>query len=434
MSGPLHLFEGVGIEIEYMIVDRETLAVRPITDDLLTVAAGGRVVGGRVATEVERGALAWSNELVLHVVELKTNGPAKDVDVSLLRAFEDDVREIDRLLAQVGARLLPTAMHPWMDPLAETVIWPHGYNVVYRAYDRIFDCRGHGWSNLQSLHLNFPFEGDEEFGRLHAAVRLLLPVLPALAASSPIVEGRVGGPPEGTVFPALDQRMAYYKVNSARVPSLTGLVIPEPVFDHAAYQSEIFDLMDREMAPHDPDGVLVGQPFLNARGAIARFDRGAIEIRVIDVQETPRADLAVAALCHGVLRLLARGEWSSQSWQRSWSHRDLAEILGACILDGDEAELPTDYAAVFGLDDPEPTGGSLWRHLLDQCADAGEIGEPWAMTADQMISEGPLARRILRALGDGGPAGPGDVPDRRRVERVYRRLAECLVEGELFRA
>ncbi len=35
----LHLFEAFGVELEYMIVDRRTLAVRPIADRLL--AAGG---------------------------------------------------------------------------------------------------------------------------------------------------------------------------------------------------------------------------------------------------------------------------------------------------------------------------------------------------------------------------------------------------------
>ena len=33
------LFSAFGIEIEYMIVDRETLAVRPIADKLLAAAA-----------------------------------------------------------------------------------------------------------------------------------------------------------------------------------------------------------------------------------------------------------------------------------------------------------------------------------------------------------------------------------------------------------
>ncbi len=71
MSVPkYHLFDRYGVELEYMIVDAESLSVRPIADEVL------RRVAGEYVNEVERGPLAWSNELVLHVIELKTNGPA----------------------------------------------------------------------------------------------------------------------------------------------------------------------------------------------------------------------------------------------------------------------------------------------------------------------------------------------------------------------
>src|SRR6185436_8561391 len=102
----------------------------------------------------------------------------------LAAKFDTGVRDINRILGDMGGVLLPSAMHPWMDPIAEMKLWPHEYSAVYEAYNRIFDCRGHGWANLQSMHINLPFSGDEELGRLHAAVRLLLPLLPALAASS----------------------------------------------------------------------------------------------------------------------------------------------------------------------------------------------------------------------------------------------------------
>ena len=142
-----------------------------------------------MANEVECGALRWSNELVLHVLELKTNGPASVLG-GLADEFTRQVRQINQLLEGFGGMLMPGAMHPWMDPDLETRLWPHGDRSIYAAYDRIFGCRGHGWSNLQSTHLNLPFQGDEEFGRLHAAIRLLLPLLPALAASSPVIGGR----------------------------------------------------------------------------------------------------------------------------------------------------------------------------------------------------------------------------------------------------
>lgn len=63
-------FEAYGIEIEYMIVDAGTLDVLPVTDRVL------HAMTGDYSDEVEVGALGWSNELALHVIELKTNGPA----------------------------------------------------------------------------------------------------------------------------------------------------------------------------------------------------------------------------------------------------------------------------------------------------------------------------------------------------------------------
>ena len=69
-AAPLRLFQGFGIELEYMIVDARTLDVRPLCDRAIEAELG------EVASDVERGEIAWSNELALHVIELKTNGPA----------------------------------------------------------------------------------------------------------------------------------------------------------------------------------------------------------------------------------------------------------------------------------------------------------------------------------------------------------------------
>ncbi len=405
------LFSAIGIEIEYMVVDRDSLAVRPIVDRVLASAAGGVIT-----SDVERGAIDWSNELVAHVIELKTAGPAPALDESLLAAFDREVRVIDSMLASHGARLLPGAMHPLMDPLRETVLWPHDYSPVYQAYDRIFGCQGHGWSNLQSLHLNFPFADDEEFGRLHAAIRLLLPLLPALAASSPVVEGRVGD--------LLDHRLEFYRTNSRRIPSIAGEIVPEPIFDRATYEREIFERLYRDIAPHDPEGVLRDQ-FLNARGAIARFDRGAIEIRVIDVQECPRADLAIAAAARAVLLLTTRERWSDQAIQRGVATAPLAALLRAAAKDGAAAviEDPSILQA-WGVSSSSVSVGELWRRLLEEAR--SEIGSPWEGVLDQILRQGSLAERLRRLLGP--------TPDRATLLDVYHRLADCLHHGELLRA
>ena len=172
MGNNYSMFETLGIELEYMIVDRETLDVSPIADKLLKKAAGRYT--NTYYPDGKKGNSAWSNELAAHVIEFKTNnirlGFAEGKKV-----LSDQIKKANILLDEYNAMLLPTAMHPWMDPYRETVLWSHGDKEIYNTFDRIFGCSGHGWSNLQSMHINLPFKNDEEFFRLHTAVRLIMP-------------------------------------------------------------------------------------------------------------------------------------------------------------------------------------------------------------------------------------------------------------------
>jgi gamma-glutamyl:cysteine ligase YbdK (ATP-grasp superfamily) len=404
---PLHLFDAFGVELEYAIVRRDSLDVAPICDKLMEAAAGA------TTSEYEAGAMAWSNELALHVVEFKTNGPAESL-VGLARQFQDQVDHAGRLLGAMGARLMPTAMHPWMDPHTEMVLWPHEYTEIYRTYDRIFDCRGHGWANLQSCHINLPFCGDEEFGRLHAAIRLVLPLLPALAASSPYAEGRR--------TPFLDTRLHYYRGNQERVPSIAGMVIPEPVYTEAEYRRAVYDRVRADIMPLDPEGVLKAE-FLNSRGAIARFDRGAIEIRLLDLQECPAADLAVVALVVGAVRLLAGETYTPLAEQQPVATEQLAALLDATIRDADAAMIIDEVVLrQFGMGPKPRRAGEVWQSVAERLGD-GLADNGTAARA--LLERGPLARAISAAAGDGG---------RQRLTAVYTELCDCLVAGRLFRA
>jgi carboxylate-amine ligase len=415
-SARLGLFQAWGIELEYMIVDRATLDVRPICDELLRAAAG------ELASDVDDGPIAWSNELALHVVELKTNGPARDL-CELPERFGASLRRIDGLLAPLSARLLPTGMHPWMDPYRELRLWPHDNDVVYAAFDRIFDCTGHGWANLQSMHVNLPFAEDRapdgEFARLHAAIRVVLPLLPALAASSPLLEGRASGVP--------DTRLSVYKTNSRKVPSVSGRVVPEAVFTRADYEREILGRIYADMEAHDPEGILRHE-WCNARGAIARFDRSAIEIRVLDVQECPRADLAIAALTSAALQALVGERWAPLERLQAAGIDGLAEQLERTIAEAEHAPvLDPAYLALFGRTGGAWTAGALWRDLERELLPEGSPARAaFGSALEVILAQGPLARRILRALD-------GDV-SRPRLRAVYGQLADCLLEGELFQA
>ena len=409
MPQPLSLFSAFGIELEYMLVDAQSLDVRPIADRVLQLEAGS------IVSDVEFDDISWSNELVLHVLELKTSSPAPSL-ASIAQQMQSHVGRVNELAGPLGARLMPTAMHPWMDPLREMQLWPHDYSPVYECFNRIFDCRGHGWANLQSMHINLPFAGDEEFGQLHAAVRLVLPLLPALAASSPLMEGRLTG--------QLDSRLETYRLNSRKIPSIAGRVIPERAFTQAEYQSLIFDPMFSDIAPHDPEGILQDE-FLNARGAIARFSRGSIEIRVIDVQECPAADLAIARVVVDVLKRLVAESWTPADEQQSIEIEPLETVFLDAIVRGEQAVIrDRRFLAQFGIAGEEELSlGELWQYLAAHPDDeglrhGGEAYEP----LQTILNAGPLARRLSEHLGPS--------PDRTTLHRVYGELCDCLRDGE----
>lgn len=417
----LRLFEGFGLEMEYMLVHDDSLDVLPAVDQVMLAIAGDYV------DEIERGELAWSNELVNHVIELKTNGPAATLS-GLDQTFARDVTAVHDYLKPLKGRLMPTAAHPWMNPERDTVLWPHEMGDIYRAFDRIFGCKGHGWSNVQCTHLNLPFHGDAEFGRLHAAIRLLLPIIPALAASSPILNGKATG--------LMDSRMHFYRENQKTIPSIAGLVIPEPVYTKRDYEEKILAPIYADIAPHDPD-LILRHEWLNARGAIARFDRNAIEIRIIDIQECPTADVAIAHAITCVLRALVSEQWQPIERQKGYATEPLNSILLATTLDAEAARIDdVDYLGAFGIHARNARAGDVWSHLVETIvAKDGEFSTEWASVMETILREGPLARRIIGALEGERPKLAGRfAPARARLHDVYAELCDCLKENRTFHA
>lgn len=407
---PLHLFQAYGVELEYMIVDKHTLNVKPIADELIKAASGS------YTDEFESGNVTWSNELVRHLIELKCTRPTADL-AQLALDFADNVKQINHLLADFDAKLMPTAAHPWMNPEQETQLWPYGNKEIYETYDRIFNCKGHGWANLQSTHINLPFANDDEFARLHAAIRVLMPVMPVLTASSPILDGQFSG--------LLDKRLDYYRSNQQRVPQIGGQVIPERAFSEADYRQMIYEPITTAIAPHDPDHILEAV-WLNSRGAIARFDRGSIEIRILDIQESPQADLALLNLIIHVLKLLVEEKLGSLEEQQQWEPQPLAQFL-MMAAESAEKTCITDqsYLSLFHWQGNTVSGQKLWKHLFQLALETyPESLAPWKTTITQILESGSLSSRILKHL-DG-------IYSRENLKLVYSELCDCLEGNETF--
>ncbi|MEP4136541.1 MAG: glutamate-cysteine ligase family protein, partial [Cyclobacteriaceae bacterium] len=344
----LHLFEAFGVELEYMIVSKQTLDVLPISDLLLTDEYG------QIQGEWEHGDIAWSNELVGHVIEIKSNGPKPDLK-ALSDSFHENIKVINKRLSAHNAMLLSSAAHPWMNPNTETVLWAHDSHEIYQMYDSIFGCKGHGWSNLQSTHINLPFYDDEEFSKLHTAIRFLLPLIPSLTASSPILREKF------TEY--YDRRLYYYERNQSNIPVLTGRVIPERIYSKHGYQKYIYDKITEALRPHNSNGLL-NPIWMNSRGAIARFDRGAVEIRIIDIQECAQSDLAVVAFLVEILKLLVGGNWISFEKQKSFSTDALQEIFHDTVRSGSKTKIEsTTYRECFGVHEETGQASTIWREI-----------------------------------------------------------------------
>lgn len=404
--GPL---QGLGIELEYMLVDSVTLNVAPLADKIFTEFTGCPT------NEVEGDKLNWSNELVRHVVELKNPKPVTQVR-ELSTAFPAEIQKLWKESEKMGCRLLATAMHPWMSPETETRLWPLEQKQIYETYDRIFHCQGHGWANLQSSHINFSFGStDEEFGNAHAVLRVVTSLVPLIASSSPYQEGKRG--------PFLSTRLFHYFQNQRRISSIIGPIIPEPIWNRKDYEEKILQPMYREIAPLDTEGVLQ-EEWLNSRAVIPKYDYNRFEVRVMDIQECPQADLALIWFFVQLARQLYVSHWVDVELLKELSSEELRKVLMEAAENADETIIDNPkLLRVFGIHNPRILGIELLRHLLSELTYEPE-DEALFQVCEDIFKRGPLSRCMVRALGE--------APSRDALKEFYSVLSKNLITNQIY--
>src|SRR5690606_2047387 len=168
--------------------------------------------------DIDLGGMAFSNEIADHVFEIKIPQPTRSLAKAEDRLVQGIRRFSNVLRQEYGARLLPTGMHPWMDA-REGKLWTRSGKRIYEAYASNFDVHTHGWMNVHAAHLNLPMGRSSEAVAMHNASALIIPYLPALAASSPMFDGQFGE--------SADNRMEWIFRHQAEVPETLGDVLPE---------------------------------------------------------------------------------------------------------------------------------------------------------------------------------------------------------------
>lgn len=398
----LKLFEGYGIEAEYMIVNQSSLNIEHITEYVLKTQNQGVL-----QDEIERGDVCWSNELVDHVIEIKCNGPRPEL-IKIEKSFFESVKVINQILESQKAILMPSSMHPFMDPDKDMQLWPHGQKEVYKKYHEIFNCTGHGWSNLQSVHINLPYSNETEFERLHAAIRLVLPFVSYLSASSPAFEGKIQGVP--------DNRLKFYELNQKKVPSITGQVIPEPLFTFSDYHKKLEELY-KDISQYDPDKILQHQ-WLNSRGAIVKFDVKAIEMRTMDIQESPYMDFSLIAFVVAWLKTLVSEELMDLTTQKSVSTEMLRSVYDQANS-YENHQILSEYRSLY----PKPIAGENFNFWLKSLYTylKPNISDHYYMGIELILNEGNLAKRIQKAS------------ESQSLNSIYNKLTTVLNENGYFK-
>ena len=278
--------EVLGPEHEFSVVDGN-LKPLPIVNRII------KDVCGRIINFVEKRDFTFGKELQLHVMEVKPNRPFKSPEV-----FEETMQRavltlLDLLEGKYGAYLLGTGMHPLLR-LEETSVWPHRHRQIYREYGKIFNLKQHGWLNIQSFQLNLPYSSEERAILMHNLLACICAYLPAISASSPIYEGKIGE--------NVDNRLYFYMENQKEVPSITGYVIPEYMHSFEQYRQEIVGRYSDDLARLGAHRCLLYKDWVNSRGVILRFDRKALEVRIMDEQECIKSDVALSCFLRALLR------------------------------------------------------------------------------------------------------------------------------------
>ena len=368
----------IGTEHEYSINNAGFTAL-PVSDQIL------KSISGRFAGEIRFGEVNLGKELQKTVLEFVPKTPASGP--AALEAM---------LLAGIGKffRVFPTqyhllglGMHPTLT-LDRAVVWDHDEGEYYETYDRLFDIRQHGWLNIQALQINLSYAGEKDLLMQYNRIRTLLPYLIALAASSPMVEGRLTG--------TMDNRLVYYRENQQEIPAICNGIIParlRSVGEYRASQEEIYAELRKR------DAAILCEEWLNSSGLIIRFSRSCLEIKALDEQECVRSDMAFVAFVSSLLRCPALPVETDQNALLALTETAIAK--GTAGLKG---ELETLYRHAWQQATAEER---QYLPVIENRITHGSLAEQMAKRYREEQAIGPILADMVRCLRQNTPYGMG---------------------------
>ncbi|MCX8172005.1 MAG: glutamate-cysteine ligase family protein, partial [Archaeoglobaceae archaeon] len=209
------------------------------------------------------------------------------------------------------------------------------------------------------------------------------PYLTAIASSSPFCEGK-------KCF--VDTRVYFYRLNQKEIPIICNDVIPEKVSSLKEYKG-ILKRIYSELIKKD--AYVLCREWVNSRGAIFRFSRNCIEIKIMDEQECIKSDVALSAFVKSCLKAEID----------ELSREELIKRLDSAMVSG-TAELKKELRVLF--------------KKARERADDEE--KDYLKIIDDRIEKGSLGERILAKVEN----------KFENLISVCERLSDCLERNKVF--
>jgi len=245
----------VGVEEEFSILDPHTLELLPRFEELRDAAQAERLLAEGI-----------TGELISSEIEI-ISGVGADLHDALARQRERRKR-LFALAEANGVALGATGTHPWADYREQPIIDTEHYRRVEEGLKYV------AWrNNTFSLHVHLGVRGIDRAVRVCDRLRPVLPLLLALSANSPYLDGLDTG------------------LHSARTQSFTKSFprcgVPDPFGGWRAYREYIEFLRDTNSI------VEFTQVWWSVR---PHFSFGTVEVRICDAQANAQESEALAAM------------------------------------------------------------------------------------------------------------------------------------------
>ncbi len=344
----------VGLEEEFALLDPSSLDLVDGYEKLKAAAEEDEVLVDSVA-----------GELISSEVEIRS-GRGETLNDALERQREHR-RRLFNLAAEHGVGLGATGTHPWADYREQRIIDTDHYRRLERDLQAVARR-----NNTFSLHVHVGVRGADRAVEVCDRLRPLAPLLLALSANSPYLDGRDAG------------------LHSARTQIFTKSFprcgIPDHYGSWAAYRDYI-DLLVRTRSI-----VEYTQLWWSLR---PHFGFGTVEVRICDAQTTAAESDALAGLIVACVaqaardaderrplveqprRLIEENLWRALRYGRDGRLVDFAaarELEAGEALEGLLAWCaPVRDELGLELSLPELNGAQRQRRLIESGADAAEV-------------------------------------------------------------